>query len=72
MPTQVGLLNPRFADDAVMLKDADHFAIPRDDPAAAHVASVRLLDTKLITLYTASVAADLGLRPPPRRKHEYE
>ncbi|EOD32930.1 hypothetical protein EMIHUDRAFT_460644 [Emiliania huxleyi CCMP1516] len=34
---QVGLLNPRFADDAVMLKDADHFAIPRDDPAAAHV-----------------------------------
>ena len=37
MPAQVGLLNPRFADDAVMLKDADHFAIPRDDPAAAHV-----------------------------------
>ena len=31
---------------------------------AAHVASIRLLDTKLLQLYTATVAPDLGLRPP--------
>ena len=35
---------------------------------AAHVASIRLLDTKLIQLYTATVAPDLGLRPPTLRE----